>query len=70
MPPGWTAGSGARPRISDHAGICGIADREGWVASITPSGGRIPAVIAGTTGIGPSQRIAAQAFDVVPHRVN
>ena len=32
------------------------ADKEGWVVSITPSGGWIPAVIAGKTGIGMSQR--------------
>ena len=37
------------------------ADAEGWVVSITPSGGWIPAVIAGKTGIGLSQR--AQSFD-------
>ena len=37
------------------------ADAEGWVVSITPSGGWIPAVIAGRTGIGLSQR--AQSFD-------
>jgi gamma-glutamyltranspeptidase / glutathione hydrolase len=36
------------------------ADREGWVVSVTPSGGWIPAVIAGRTGIGLSQR--AQSF--------
>ncbi len=36
------------------------ADAEGWVVSITPSGGWIPAVIAGKTGIGLSQR--AQSF--------
>jgi gamma-glutamyltranspeptidase / glutathione hydrolase len=36
------------------------ADREGWVVSVTPSGGWIPAVIAGPTGIGLSQR--AQSF--------
>ena len=36
------------------------ADEEGWVVSITPSGGWIPAVIAGETGIGLSQR--AQSF--------
>jgi gamma-glutamyltranspeptidase/glutathione hydrolase len=36
------------------------ADVEGWVVSITPSGGWIPAVIAGKTGIGLSQR--AQSF--------
>ena len=38
------------------------ADEEGWVVSITPSGGWIPAVIAGNTGIGISQR--AQSFVV------
>jgi gamma-glutamyltranspeptidase/glutathione hydrolase len=32
------------------------ADTSGWVVSITPSGGWIPAVIAGRTGIGVSQR--------------
>ncbi|MGI9043971.1 MAG: gamma-glutamyltransferase family protein [Gemmatimonadaceae bacterium] len=36
------------------------ADAEGWVVSITPSGGWVPAVIAGNTGIGLSQR--AQSF--------
>jgi gamma-glutamyltranspeptidase/glutathione hydrolase len=33
------------------------ADEEGWVVSITPSGGWIPAFIAGSTGIGLSQRM-------------
>ncbi len=36
------------------------ADEEGWVVSVTPSGGWVPAVIAGRTGIGLSQR--AQSF--------
>ena len=36
------------------------ADEDGWVVSITPSGGWIPAVIAGETGVGLSQR--AQSF--------
>ncbi len=36
------------------------ADEEGWVVSITPSGGWVPAVIAGRTGVGMSQR--AQSF--------
>src|SRR4030095_10883088 len=36
------------------------ADEEGWVVSITPSGGWVPAVIAGRTGVGLSQR--AQSF--------
>jgi gamma-glutamyltranspeptidase/glutathione hydrolase len=33
------------------------ADKEGWVVSVTPSGGWIPACIAGRTGIGMSQRM-------------
>ena len=37
------------------------ADEQGWVVSVTPSGGWIPAVIAGKTGVGLSQR--AQSFD-------
>jgi gamma-glutamyltranspeptidase/glutathione hydrolase len=36
------------------------ADAKGWVVSVTPSGGWVPAVIAGRTGVGMSQR--AQAF--------
>ncbi|MBI4408471.1 MAG: gamma-glutamyltransferase [Gemmatimonadetes bacterium] len=40
------------------------ADAEGWVVSVTPSGGWIPAVIAGRTGIGLSQR--AQQFVTDP----
>ena len=35
-------------------------DTDGWVVSITPSGGWIPTVIAGKTGVGLSQR--AQSF--------
>jgi gamma-glutamyltranspeptidase/glutathione hydrolase len=40
------------------------ADADGWVVSITPSGGWIPAVIAGRTGIGLSQRM--QSFVTTP----
>ena len=36
------------------------ADKDGWVVSVTPSGGWVPSVMAGTTGIGMSQR--AQSF--------
>ena len=32
------------------------ADTAGWVVSVTPSGGWVPAVIAGRTGVGLSQR--------------
>lgn len=42
-----------------HRGTTSIeaADKEGWVVSITPSGGWIPACIAGKTGVGMSQRM-------------
>lgn len=33
------------------------ADEEGWVVSVTPSGGWVPAFIAGETGVGLSQRM-------------
>ena len=49
-----------------YAGTTSIqaVDEEGWVVSVTPSGGWIPAVIAGTTGVGLSQR--AQSFVTDP----
>ncbi|HEX7315535.1 MAG TPA: gamma-glutamyltransferase [Pyrinomonadaceae bacterium] len=49
-----------------YAGTTSVeaADAEGWVVSITPSGGWVPAVIAGRTGIGLSQR--AQSFVTDP----
>jgi gamma-glutamyltranspeptidase/glutathione hydrolase len=49
-----------------YAGTTSIqaADEEGWVVSVTPSGGWIPAVIAGRTGVGLSQR--AQSFVTDP----
>jgi gamma-glutamyltranspeptidase / glutathione hydrolase len=40
------------------------ADKEGWVVSITPSGGWNPACIAGKTGVGMSQRM--QSFVTNP----
>ena len=39
------------------------ADAEGWVVSVTPSGAWIPAVIAGRTGIGMSQRMQSFVLD-------
>jgi gamma-glutamyltranspeptidase / glutathione hydrolase len=41
------------------------ADDKGWAVSVTPSGGWVPAVIAGRTGIGLSQRM--QSFVLDPH---
>ena len=39
------------------------ADEEGWVVSVTPSGGWMPAVIAGKTGMGLSQRMQSFVLD-------
>ncbi len=39
------------------------ADADGWVVSITPSGAWIPAVIAGKTGVGLSQRMQSFVLD-------
>jgi gamma-glutamyltranspeptidase / glutathione hydrolase len=48
-----------------HAGTTSIqaADASGWVVSVTPSGGWIPAVIAGSTGVGLSQRMQSFVLD-------
>ncbi|MEE4278747.1 MAG: gamma-glutamyltransferase [Halieaceae bacterium] len=43
------------------------ADADGWVISVTPSGGWIPAFVAGNTGVGLSQRM--QSF-VLDERIN
>jgi gamma-glutamyltranspeptidase/glutathione hydrolase len=68
-------GGGGGPSIVDsqdlyqedfYTGTTSIqaADEEGWVVSVTPSGGWVPAVIAGGTGVGLSQR--AQSFVTDP----
>ena len=58
--------SAADAREAFRAGTTSIqaADEAGWVVSVTPSGGWIPAVIAGRTGIGLSQR--GQSFVTRP----
>ena len=38
-------------------------DKEGWVVSITPSGGWVPSCIAGNTGVGMSQRMQSFVLD-------
>ncbi len=68
--PGKETGAPAHDRVGDamsyaeafHAGTTSViaADAEGWVVSMTPSGAWNPALIAGRTGIGLSQR--AQSF--------
>jgi gamma-glutamyltranspeptidase/glutathione hydrolase len=39
------------------------ADKEGWVVSVTPSGGWLPACIAGHTGVGMSERMQSFVLD-------
>jgi gamma-glutamyltranspeptidase/glutathione hydrolase len=46
------------------------ADAEGWLVSVTPSGGWIPAAIAGRTGIGLSQRMQSFVLDPAENPFN
>jgi gamma-glutamyltranspeptidase/glutathione hydrolase len=46
------------------------ADEEGWVVSMTPSGAWVPAVIAGHTGIGLSQRMQSFVLDEAENPYN
>ncbi|HUF64092.1 MAG TPA: gamma-glutamyltransferase [Verrucomicrobiales bacterium] len=67
-PPGEAAAgpTGATPfEEAFYRGTTSIqaADAEGWVVSVTPSGGWIPAVIAGETGVGLSQRMQSFVLD-------
>jgi gamma-glutamyltranspeptidase / glutathione hydrolase len=68
------AGSGAATESENRAGSFAeafyagttsveAADEEGWVVSVTPSGGWVPAVVAGRTGVGLSQRMQSFVLD-------
>jgi len=46
------------------------ADAEGWVVSVTPSGGWVPATIAGHTGVGMSQRMQSFVLDPADNPYN
>jgi gamma-glutamyltranspeptidase/glutathione hydrolase len=64
--PGGAAGQAEMSfEESFYAGTTSIqaADEQGWVVSITPSGGWIPATIAGRTGVGMSQRMQSFVLD-------
>lgn len=45
-------------------------DEEGWIVSVTPSGAWIPAVIAGKTGVGLSQRMQSFVLDPAENPYN
>jgi gamma-glutamyltranspeptidase/glutathione hydrolase len=55
-----------------YAGTTSVetADAEGWVVSVTPSGGWVPAVIAGHTGVGLSQRMQSFVLDKAENPFN
>jgi gamma-glutamyltranspeptidase/glutathione hydrolase len=46
------------------------ADRDGWLVSVTPSGGWVPATIAGRTGIGLTQRMQSFVLDAAQNPYN
>ncbi len=46
------------------------ADKQGWAVSVTPSGGWIPACLAGNTGIGMSQRLQSFVLDEAENPFN
>jgi gamma-glutamyltranspeptidase/glutathione hydrolase len=46
------------------------ADKDGWIVSMTPSGGWLPAVIAGRTGVGLSQRMQSFVLDASENPFN
>ena len=65
----------AGPRTWEEAFYAGTtsiqaADTSGWVVSITPSGGWIPAVVAGRSGVGLSQRAQSFVTDVAENPFN
>jgi gamma-glutamyltranspeptidase/glutathione hydrolase len=67
----WGAAPGAAGDAF-HQGTTSIeaADASGWVVSATPSGGWIPAVIAGRTGVGLSQRMQSFVLDPAENPFN
>jgi gamma-glutamyltranspeptidase/glutathione hydrolase len=78
--PGTRTGAPAHDRTGDgmtydeafRAGTTSVvaADAEGWVVSMTPSGAWNPAVVAGRTGIGLSQRMQSFVLDEAENPYN
>jgi gamma-glutamyltranspeptidase / glutathione hydrolase len=76
----WRTDGGPKPKAPDdrkymdafNADTTSIeaSDEEGWVVSVTPSGGWVPAVIAGKTGIGLSQRMQSFVLDEADNPFN
>jgi gamma-glutamyltranspeptidase/glutathione hydrolase len=55
-----------------HSGTTSVvaADAKGWLVAVTPSGGWVPATIAGRTGIGLSQRLQSFVLDPATNPYN
>ena len=76
----WRTDGGPKPKAPDerkymdafNADTTSVeaADEEGWVVSVTPSGGWLPAVIAGHTGLGLSQRMQSFVLDEADNPFN
>jgi gamma-glutamyltranspeptidase/glutathione hydrolase len=61
--PGGEADAAYMDRLWRGTTSVEAADKDGWVVSITPSGGWLPACIAGHTGVGMSQRLQSFVLD-------
>ena len=63
----WTQPQNSQMTFDEsfRAGTTSIiaADEEGWLVSVTPSGGWVPAFIAGKSGVGLSQRMQSFVLD-------
>jgi gamma-glutamyltranspeptidase/glutathione hydrolase len=68
----WQVADREQLEYDFRAGTTSIqaADASGWVVSVTPSGGWIPACIAGRTGIGMSQRMQSFVLDPADNPYN
>ena len=67
-----TGSTDAAFKAAFYAGTTSIeaADASGWVVSVTPSGGWVPAVIAGNTGVGLSERMQSFVTDPAENPYN
>jgi gamma-glutamyltranspeptidase/glutathione hydrolase len=64
-PPAAATSTSSAVITSFYVGTTSVeaADEEGWAVSVTPSGGWVPAVIAGHSGVGLSQRMQSFVTD-------
>jgi len=63
-------GSASAESFSNGTTSIQSVDAEGWVVSVTPSGGWIPACLAGNTGMGMSQRLQSFVLDEAKNPFN